>query len=265
MEFEFSVVFLFFLTPCVCDTFFLQGEESDSNFHDELVYHYLDSVMRHLHQYDSSSVTAASAPSSGPYEDEAGDQFSDDGGFADSRPRSTAIQSSSGSATGRSAGHVRGTTYLAGAEPGRLGILRRKLLAFLESSTHYHTEKMLSRFPADELLQERAILLARIGRHEQVLALYAHRLHDPSQALRYCHQVYNEQVEEARHVYLSLLQVLLYPSASLGAGAGVGSGSDAALSALAASTSASSVSPAMLDAALQILAKHHDRISTPKV
>jgi hypothetical protein len=113
-------------------------------------------------------------------------------------------------------------------QPGLLGIVRRKLLAFLESSVHYHTEKMLSRFPADELLQERAILLSRVGRHsqvrfnhfyciinfvescvifdwsiDQVLSLYVHRLNDPAQALRYCHQVYNEAFEVHPFYYQS--------------------------------------------------------------
>ncbi len=59
----------------------------------------------------------------------------------------------------------------AGSEPGRLGILRKKLLSFLESSLYYTPAKMLSMFPLTELLEERAILLSRFGQHKQVYTL----------------------------------------------------------------------------------------------
>ena len=160
----------------------MQGEETDAAFHDELVYLYLDAVTRLLHRFDA-------APLHGIVEDATGDggDGGDDDGVDDDattrerrdahlsdaasealsgqtlRPRSTAVQMPAGNAAPSASctrpRHARGSTYLAGTEPGRLGILRRKLLAFLESSVHYHAEKMLSRFPAHELLHERAILL----------------------------------------------------------------------------------------------------------
>jgi hypothetical protein len=97
---------------------------------------------------------------------------------------------------------------------------------------------------------------------DQVLALYAHRLHDPSQALRYCHQVYNEQVEEARHVYLSLLQVLLSPAST--DFSADGSPMAASSSAMLSEPSAAA-NPVMLENVLQILTQYHDRIETAKV
>jgi len=63
-----------------------------------------------------------------------------------------------------------GARVPAGAEPGRLGILRKKLLHFLETSSYYQPFKMLSKFPRNELLEERAILLSRINQHSQVRA-----------------------------------------------------------------------------------------------
>ena len=44
---------------------------------------------------------------------------------------------------------------------------------------------MLSRFPLNDLLEERAILLSRIGQHEQALIIYAHKLHDDKMAEEY--------------------------------------------------------------------------------
>ena len=35
---------------------------------------------------------------------------------------------------------------------------------------------MLSRFPSKALFEEKAILLSRIGQHDQALTIYAHRL-----------------------------------------------------------------------------------------
>lgn len=37
---------------------------------------------------------------------------------------------------------------------------------------------MLSRFLQTDLFEERAILLSRIGQHEQALTIYAHKLHN---------------------------------------------------------------------------------------
>jgi hypothetical protein len=118
-----------------------------------------------------------------------------------------------------------------------LGILRKRLLEFLRKSQYYAPEKMLSKFPPDELLEERAILLSRIGRHPQVrlasillapllftpplsfplssslvqaLAIYAHKLHDVDAAENYCAQFFSDQGEE-KSIYLSLLQVYLKP------------------------------------------------------
>lgn len=99
----------------------------------------------------------------------------------------------------------------AGHEPGTLGIFRSKLLKFLQESQYYTPEKMLSAFPADELLEERAILLSRVKKHVQALTIYAHRLRLPEVAEKYCETYYNENSEDEKDMYLYLLQVYLKP------------------------------------------------------
>lgn len=49
---------------------------------------------------------------------------------------------------------------------------KSKLLSFLEKSVHYTTERVLLHFPTDSLFEERAIMLGKLGRHEQALAIY---------------------------------------------------------------------------------------------
>ncbi|GLE09797.1 hypothetical protein PINS_up021653 [Pythium insidiosum] len=71
----------------------------------------------------------------------------------------------------QSASAVTRLTSRVALQRGLLGQLRRKLLAFLESpQAQYHPERMLSRTPP-EMIDERAALLARLGRHHEVLQL----------------------------------------------------------------------------------------------
>eukprot|EP01114_Cavostelium_apophysatum_P004200 TRINITY_DN1437_c0_g2_i2.p1 TRINITY_DN1437_c0_g2~~TRINITY_DN1437_c0_g2_i2.p1 ORF type:complete len:873 (+),score=238.27 TRINITY_DN1437_c0_g2_i2:146-2764(+) len=100
----------------------------------------------------------------------------------------------------------------AGNEGGQLGATRKKLLAFLEESKYYNPEKMLSRFPFDDLYEERALLLSRIDEHDKALQIYAYKLHDHQMAEKYCKKHYNPDKEEARDVYLSLFKVYLKSS-----------------------------------------------------
>lgn len=76
--------------------------------------------------------------------------------------------------------------YAAGSEPGALGMLRKKLLNFLSSSSSYSAERMLAKLPMVDLYEERALILSKLGQHEQALMLYAHRLGDANMAVDYC-------------------------------------------------------------------------------
>ncbi|XP_071480649.1 vam6/Vps39-like protein [Diadema antillarum] len=99
----------------------------------------------------------------------------------------------------------------AGSEPGELGDIRRKLLFFLETSQHYRPERLLTRFPFDSFFEERALLLGRLGRHEQALAVYAHILKDTRQAEEYCRRTASMEKEGTNDVYLCLFQTYIRP------------------------------------------------------
>ena len=125
----------------------------------------------------------------------------------------------------------------AGTEPGLLGQFRKKLLGFLENSSFYKAETMLSRFPKDDLYEEKAILLSRIGRHFQALSIYAHQLNDSKMAEEYCAKHFESSSEEGKDVYLSLLKVYLTPPEN---------------------------NPVMVEPALDLLNKHYKRMDVAK-
>ncbi|XP_005158975.1 vam6/Vps39-like protein isoform X2 [Danio rerio] len=99
----------------------------------------------------------------------------------------------------------------AGKEKGELGEFRNKLLSFLEVSSSYEPEILISDFPFDGLLEERALLLGRMGKHEQALFIYVHILKDTRMAEEYCHGHYDPATNGNKDVYLSLLRMYLSP------------------------------------------------------
>lgn len=93
---------------------------------------------------------------------------------------------------------------------------RKKLLSALENISGYNPEAFLKRLPADELYEERAILLGKLNQHELALSLYVHKLHVPELALSYCDRLYESMLHQpsARplgNIYLTLLQIYLNP------------------------------------------------------
>lgn len=50
--------------------------------------------------------------------------------------------------------------------------IKSKLVTFLETSSHYTPERVILHFPNDTLFEERAIILGKLGIHEQALAIY---------------------------------------------------------------------------------------------
>ena len=67
---------------------------------------------------------------------------------------------------------------------------RQKLHQFLEKSQHYTPETVLRDFPFDCLYEERAKILGRLGRHQQVISIYINLLNDVPMAIQYCNKVY---------------------------------------------------------------------------
>ncbi|OQR99862.1 hypothetical protein THRCLA_06358 [Thraustotheca clavata] len=98
-------------------------------------------------------------------------------------------------------------------QKGRLGSLRRQLLTFLQAPTsRYHPERLLSRTPM-EMIEERAILQANMGRHEEVLRLYLHEIKDATMAEEYCNDAYGSKVADAS-IYTLFLQTYMRPPPS---------------------------------------------------
>lgn len=140
-------------------------------------------------------------------------------------------------------------TVAAGKEPGTLGEFRHNLLSFLEQSTSYEPERLISNFPFDGLLEERALLLGRMGKHEQALFIYVHILKDTHMAEEYCRWHYSSSVEGNKDVYLSLLRMYLSPPD---------------VHCLGPVKMDMSEPQANLQAALQVLELHHSKLNTTK-
>ncbi|XP_057716221.1 vam6/Vps39-like protein isoform X1 [Corythoichthys intestinalis] len=137
----------------------------------------------------------------------------------------------------------------AGMEKGELGEFRNKLLSFLDISSSYEPARLISNFPFDGLLEERALLLGRMGKHEQALFIYVHVLKDTHMAEEYCHSHYSSSVETDKDVYLSLLRMYLSPP-------------DARC--LGPIKMELSEPQANLQAALRVLELHHSKLNTTK-
>eukprot|EP00898_Chlorokybus_atmophyticus_P001819 jgi/Chlat1/2638/Chrsp178S02479 len=126
---------------------------------------------------------------------------------------------------------------------------RERLLSFLQKSRHYIPERMLTKFPADTLYEERCLLLEKIRQHSQALDIYARKLNKPKLAQEYCLRVYNdstvseEEDPDKKQVFLLLLKAYL----------GVSSGQSSTKRAPVGN------SP-MLDEAFALLQSQHDKI-----
>jgi len=110
--------------------------------------------------------------------------------------------------------------------------LRAKLVSFLETSHHYNPQVVIVQFPVDcrlnrlhlnafltlhvsGLFEERAILLGRMGLHENAISIYMRTLNDKGKAMQYCENVYQRKQEGYKTVIIldsisvRLLQILL--------------------------------------------------------
>ncbi|KAE8540615.1 hypothetical protein D1P53_002978 [Cryptococcus gattii VGV] len=86
-----------------------------------------------------------------------------------------------------------------------------KLLKFLNDSTHYRPYRLLNKLSGQaEMPEARAILLGRMGKHEEALKIYVYRLHDYTAAESYCVKAYQSN----NNVFLLLLQLYLRPPPS---------------------------------------------------
>ncbi|KAI9289950.1 vacuolar sorting protein 39 domain 2-domain-containing protein [Umbelopsis sp. AD052] len=94
----------------------------------------------------------------------------------------------------------------------KLKAMPRNTTVFMTTSTTYKAEKILSRLPYDDLYEEKAILLSRIGQHDQALNIYVYKLKNYRMAEDYCSKIYYEDPEQGHRMFLALLRVYLQPS-----------------------------------------------------
>ena len=93
------------------------------------------------------------------------------------------------------------TTTKAGDEDGELGVYREKLLKFLVTSLDYDAPNILLLFD-DHLIEEKALVLGRLKRHEEALLIYTSFLMNFAAAEQHCERHYdpddgiNSQVSE---------------------------------------------------------------------
>ncbi|CAL1543565.1 unnamed protein product [Lymnaea stagnalis] len=131
-------------------------------------------------------------------------------------------------------------------ESGDLAEYKKKLLKFLQKSQYYIPERLLTRFPIDDFHEERAILLGRLGRHEQALHIYIHMLNNLNKALEFCAMNYEKDKDGNKDVYYLLLKMMLRGK--------VDHGED----------HIDGVSRKQMDTALGILQLHANKIDTAK-
>lgn len=131
-------------------------------------------------------------------------------------------------------------------ESGDLAEYKKKLLTFLQKSQHYIPERLLTRFPIDDFHEERAILLGRLGRHEQALNIYINMLDNLNKALEFCAMNYEKDKDGNKDVYYLLMKMMLRGKVSHG------------------NEHIDFVSRQQMDIALSILQLHANKIDTAK-
>lgn len=88
---------------------------------------------------------------------------------------------------------------------------RSKLVDFLKKSNNYAPESVLKNFPCNELFEERATILGKLGKHEKVLAIFVQILGNIEKAIEYCESVYQINGEKNSNAYIILIRTLLIP------------------------------------------------------
>nr|ODN85587.1 hypothetical protein L203_04837 [Cryptococcus depauperatus CBS 7841] len=85
-----------------------------------------------------------------------------------------------------------------------------KFLQFLIFSSHYRPYRLMNQLKGDEMPEARAILLGRMGKHEEALKIYVYKLEDYYAAESYCMRTYPDKSD----IFLILLQLYLRPSSA---------------------------------------------------
>lgn len=92
-----------------------------------------------------------------------------------------------------------------------MGEIRRKLLQFLQDSTGYSPQKVLSQLD-DHLIEEKAIVFGRLKRHEEALAIYTNLFRDFEAAEKHCLRYYSTIDPVNSTVFFMLFKLYTKPS-----------------------------------------------------
>ncbi|BFF89286.1 vam6/Vps39-like protein [Drosophila madeirensis] len=94
-----------------------------------------------------------------------------------------------------------------GEEVPELKPLRAKLYKMLKDSSVYSPDRVLEEFPTNMLLEERALILGRLKKHEKVLAIYIQVLGDVAKARAYAEANY----EHDKTIFQTLVKTIMVP------------------------------------------------------
>ncbi|KAH8382910.1 hypothetical protein KR009_005771 [Drosophila setifemur] len=94
-----------------------------------------------------------------------------------------------------------------GEEVPELKPLREKLYKMLEDSNDYSPDRVLEDFPTNMLLEERALILGRLKKHDKALAIYIQVLGDVTMATAYAEANYKEDA----NIFHTLVKCILIP------------------------------------------------------
>ncbi|KAF8896557.1 vacuolar sorting protein 39 domain 2-domain-containing protein [Infundibulicybe gibba] len=86
-----------------------------------------------------------------------------------------------------------------------------KLLHFVDTDDYYSVDRLYGLVSSTDSYEARAILLGRLGRHDQALELYVHKLHDYHKAEEYCKRTYHAGTPTSG-VFHTLLRIYLRPT-----------------------------------------------------
>ncbi|XP_017013413.2 vam6/Vps39-like protein [Drosophila takahashii] len=94
-----------------------------------------------------------------------------------------------------------------GEEVPELIPMRAKLYKMLEESNDYSPDRVLEEFPTNMLLEERALILGRLKKHDKVLSIYIHVLGDVAKAKSYAEANFKED----ENIFHTLIKCILIP------------------------------------------------------
>ncbi|KIM35275.1 hypothetical protein M413DRAFT_449849 [Hebeloma cylindrosporum] len=89
--------------------------------------------------------------------------------------------------------------------------LYAKLLQFIKTNDKFGVDRLYGLVSSTDLHEARAVLLGRLGRHDQALETYVYRLQDFKKAEEYCKRIYKAGTETGG-VFLTLLRIYLRPT-----------------------------------------------------